>query len=114
MARTLGKTRDCNGCRFWSEMIAQAVGGRPVEAMCLSPDGPLKSTYTAGRQTCAGWKSGHHGAVDDPPNYGEEVRPLYEREAEAKYPNGAPMWNADGSMMLDENGNRSIFDDIDD
>lgn len=30
----------------------------------------------------------------------------------AKYPNGAPMFAADG-MMLDENGNRSIFDDID-
>lgn len=29
-----------------------------------------------------------------------------------KYPNGAPMFAADG-MMLDENGERSIFDDVD-
>ena len=29
-----------------------------------------------------------------------------------KYENGAPMFSEDGTM-LDENGNRSIFDDID-
>lgn len=34
-------------------------------------------------------------------------------DVNAKYPNGAPMWAKDGTM-LDENGNRSIFDDIDD
>lgn len=28
------------------------------------------------------------------------------------YPNGAPMFAPDG-MMLDEHGNRSIFDDVD-
>lgn len=30
----------------------------------------------------------------------------------AKYPNGAPMFAPDG-MMLDDQGNRSIFDDVD-
>lgn len=30
----------------------------------------------------------------------------------ARYPNGAPMYAGDG-MMLDENGNRSVFDDVD-
>lgn len=29
-----------------------------------------------------------------------------------KHDNGAPMFNADG-MMLDDKGNRSIFDDVD-
>lgn len=29
-----------------------------------------------------------------------------------KYPNGQPMWSPDGTM-LDEYGNRSIFDDVD-
>jgi hypothetical protein len=29
-----------------------------------------------------------------------------------KHPNGQPMFNADGTM-LDEHGNRSIFDDVD-
>lgn len=31
----------------------------------------------------------------------------------ARYPNGQPMFAPDG-MMLDEHGNRSIFDDVDD
>lgn len=30
-----------------------------------------------------------------------------------KHPNGKPMFAPDG-MMLDEKGNRSIFDDVDD
>lgn len=29
-----------------------------------------------------------------------------------KYPNGAPMYSETG-MLLDEHGNRSIFDDVD-
>ena len=49
-------------------------------AMCLADGGPQSSKYTHARQTCAAWKSGHHGAVDDPPNYGEEVRALYDAE----------------------------------
>lgn len=87
MSRTYGETRDCNGCRFWSEMIARALG-RGVEAMCLAGEGtPYGGKYTIGRQTCDAWKSGHHGAVDDPPNYGEEVRALYaEEEKEAATP----------------------------
>jgi hypothetical protein len=34
------------------------------------------------------------------------------RRRHLKYPNGQPMFAPDG-MMLDENGNRSIFDDVD-
>ena len=93
-------------------MIAQAIGGRPVEAMCLSPDGPLEGQYTAGSGACTGWASGHNGAVDDPPNYGEETRAMYEREATERHPNGQRMWTDEG-MLLDDQGNRSIFDDID-
>lgn len=33
-------------------------------------------------------------------------------EKEMKYPNGRPMFREDG-MMLDDEGNRSIFDDVD-
>ena len=39
--RSYGETDNCNGCRFWSEMIAQSIGGGPVQALCLSQDGPL-------------------------------------------------------------------------
>lgn len=78
--RTYGQTRNCAGCRFWSEMVAQAIGGRPVEAMCLVPVGPKAAKYVAGQDTCEKWKSGHLGAVDDPPDYGEAVRAAYDRE----------------------------------
>jgi len=81
--RTYGETKDCRGCRFWSEMIAMCNGGGPVQAMCLSDNGPRKGKYTSGRQTCEAWKSGHLGAIDDPPNYGEEVRAAYQAEEQA-------------------------------
>lgn len=27
----------CDGCKFWSELIAGAIGGEVVKAMCLNP-----------------------------------------------------------------------------
>lgn len=78
--RTMGETKNCAGCRYWSEMIAQSVNGGPVEALCLAAAGPLAGKYTTGGMTCSAWKSGHHGAVDEPPNYGEETRALYDAE----------------------------------
>lgn len=86
--RTMGATKDCKGCRFWSEMIAMA-GDVSVKAMCLSTDSPHKGKYVYGSQSCADWKSGHYGAVDDPPNYGAEVRPLYEAEDRGANARGA-------------------------
>lgn len=84
MARTFGKTRDCAGCRYWSEMIAQSVDELGLQAMCLGGDeAPKRGKYTYRHQTCTGWKSGHHGAVDAPPNYGEAVRAAYEAEESA-------------------------------
>lgn len=80
MARTYGDTKNCGGCRFWSEMVAQAIGGRAVEALCLADGGPLVGKYTTAVMTCAGWKPGYLGAVDDPPNYGEETRAAYKEE----------------------------------
>lgn len=77
--RTMGETKNCAGCRFWSEMVAQSIGCEPVEALCLS-DGSKRGKYTTERMTCEAWKSGHLGAVDDPPNYGEETRAAYEEE----------------------------------
>ena len=80
MSRTYGETRNCAGCRFWSEMIAKCEGGGPVQALCLADSGPFKGKYTTARQKCDSWKPGHFGAIDDPPNYGEETRKLYARE----------------------------------
>lgn len=81
--RTFGQTKNCGGCRFWSEMIAQCQGGGPVEAMCLADGGEKSGKYTTERMSCGSWKSGHLGAVDDPPNYGEETRAAYAAEEAA-------------------------------
>jgi hypothetical protein len=27
---------DCDGCKWWSELIARSTEGRPMEAMCLN------------------------------------------------------------------------------
>jgi len=61
-------------------MLAQCRGGGSVEAMCLVDDGAFSGKYVTARQRCDKWKSGHLGAVDDPPNYGEETRALYAEE----------------------------------
>lgn len=64
--RTYGETKDCRGCRYWSEMIAQSIGFGPVQALCLVQEGPLKGRYVSGRQTCSAWADGYLGAVDTP------------------------------------------------
>jgi hypothetical protein len=80
MNRTYGETHNCAGCRFWSEMVAMSHGGGVVQALCLAEKGPYSGKYVTGRATCELWKSGHFGAVDDPPNYGEDVRAAYAEE----------------------------------
>lgn len=107
--RTPG-TRDCGGCRYWSEMIAMVQAGKTV-AMCLG-SGSLKGRYTSHRQTCDAFAKNTAGAVDDPPDYGEESRAEYRRQSEMKHVNGNPKYAPDGTM-LDDKGNRSIFDDVD-
>lgn len=67
----------CRDCRFWSEMVAQSIGGGAVEALCLAEGGPLSGKYTPGYGTCKGWKHDLLGKVDDPPNYGEYNRSAY-------------------------------------
>lgn len=65
--RTYGETRNCKGCRYWSEMLAQAGGSCDgVEAMCMNPDSPKRNRYTPGHDSCSAWASGHMGAVDEP------------------------------------------------
>lgn len=108
--------RVCDGCRYWSEMIARAGGGTDnprgdTEALCLA-DGPFKGKYTTAEMTCSAFARNTSGAVDEPPDYGETARDAYAREAAMRYFNGQPMFAVDGTL-LDERGNRSIFDDVD-
>ena len=70
--RTYGETKNCAGCKFWSEMIAQSIGGGPVEAMCLAnkgPDAPWSGKYTQRWMKCKAWEAGPYGAIDDPSNF---------------------------------------------
>lgn len=71
--------RKCNGCRYWSEMVAEAWGCGPVKALCLGR-GALKGKMTAGDQSCSEWASNHFGAVDSPPDYGVTACAAYLRE----------------------------------
>jgi hypothetical protein len=36
----------CNGCKYWSEMIAHSIDGGPVEAMCFNKLSPNHNLYT--------------------------------------------------------------------
>ena len=78
---------ECGTCRFWSEMVAQAIGNGPMEALCLSQTGTKAGRYTTARASCEAWKSGHYGAVDSPPNYGERAIAAYDAEERR-----APLW----------------------
>jgi hypothetical protein len=80
--RTFGETRNCGGCRFWSEMMARSVG-TGVEAMCLHSAGSKSGRWTTAAMSCEAWKSGHLGAVDTPPDYGEATRAAYAAEETA-------------------------------
>lgn len=93
-------------------MVAQSIGGRDVEALCLSEDGPAKGKYVVGSQVCSAFAKNTRGAVDDPADYGEAARSAYAEQAAMRYSNGAPVYAKDGTL-LDEKGSRSIFDDVD-
>lgn len=62
--RTYGETKNCKGCRYWSEMLARYEGG-PMQAVCLS-GGEMNGKWKSENQTCSAWASGHDGAIDEP------------------------------------------------
>jgi hypothetical protein len=99
----MGATRNCEGCRYWSERLAFADGG-PVLAMCLCKTGPKRGAYTTGRATCQEWKSGHLGAVDDPCEPGDETWRMYDKE-DATAGNPDPVC-ADCGADLDPHGGK--------
>lgn len=109
--------RNCDGCRYWSDMIARAGGGTTnsfgdTEALCLAAAGPHSGKYTTESWTCTAFARDTAGKTDSPPSYGEAARAFYEHQATMKWANGMPMFAPDGTM-LNEKGNRSIFDDVD-
>jgi hypothetical protein len=61
-------------------MVAQSVGLTGVEALCLSGTSPHSRKLTNARASCTAWRENTHGAVDEPPDYGERARALYAAE----------------------------------
>lgn len=57
-------------------MLAQDIG-EGLQAYCLKPN---QGKYRSGHDGCDGWKEGYLGAIDSPPNYGEQHRAAYEAE----------------------------------
>jgi hypothetical protein len=70
----------CENCRYWSQLLAQSIGCGPIEAYCLSEDGPKRQRYVRANDRCPSWKLNSHGAVDEPPDYGETSRAAYAAE----------------------------------
>lgn len=54
--------RSCEGCMFWSELIARSIGGRPLEALCLNLVARNYGIYT--HAGCDDFEAGP--AIDDP------------------------------------------------
>ena len=63
--RTYGETRDCKGCRYWSEMVAQSIGNS-IGALCLAHGGEYSGKYTFSGMVCTKYASGEYGAIDEP------------------------------------------------
>lgn len=99
----MGRTqeRNCSGCRFWSEMVAQA-GPNGMEALCLG-EGSSAGKYVTLRHSCEAWKLNSFGSVDEPPDCGEIVRESYRATEGMRWSNGAPLCAPDGTG-LDRDG----------
>ncbi len=76
--RSYGETKNCKGCRFWSDMLAQSEAGT-VTAMCINSDSPESGKYMAGWSKCTEWKSGHYGSIDSP-GESEEIQDMYAQD----------------------------------
>ena len=63
--RSWGDTRNCKGCRYWSEMLAKS-GVRGVDAVCLAVGGPQQGKFTPESFCCTSFEAGWFGAVDQP------------------------------------------------
>lgn len=57
--------RVCDGCRYWSEMIAKS-DGNGLEAYCLNRQSAHAMTFVNRHQSCDQWADGSWGAIDQP------------------------------------------------
>ena len=54
--------RDCDGCRYWSELCAMSLGCGPIEALCLNVKSPKYNRMV--KNGCSEYIVGR--SIDDP------------------------------------------------
>lgn len=52
----MSEPHTCGNCRYWSDLLARAVGGKDLEAMCVSATGKSER-WTKETDTCSYWVS---------------------------------------------------------
>lgn len=52
----------CDGCKFWSEMVAEGTVGGPLKALCLNYKGPHHSEMV--HRGCSKYEQGP--SIDNP------------------------------------------------
>ena len=61
--------KQCDGCMYWSELIATSIGHRPIKAMCLN-----ENSERYQKMSCMGCDSKVEGhPIDDPYRNLEEI-----------------------------------------
>ena len=94
----------CSGCRFWSEMVAQSMGGGPVEALALVMMAPsMRQIHDRANVMRKSGRTTITVPWIKPPNYGEFSRVSYEDEdngpaGREEYPDNGPAdpWQTSG------------------
>lgn len=59
----------CEGCKFWSELIAQSTDDMETEALCLNERSTFRGKFV--RNGCDEYVVGR--AIDDPPAVAPEI-----------------------------------------
>lgn len=73
-----GDAPECDNCRFWSEMIAEASAATgSIKAICLNAASPHAGLMMLGREVCPSWARNALGAIDDPSWRGEDPMQAY-------------------------------------
>jgi hypothetical protein len=50
--------KKCSTCQKWSDLIARAVCGQSIEALCIGP-GPRSGEWTHQQDDCSAWVDGN-------------------------------------------------------
>lgn len=57
----------CDGCKYWSELVASVVGNEEMQALCLNP-----ASHRYSKKVCGGCDKYVAGRSIDDPSIGNE------------------------------------------